>query len=133
MGDYEVRRAVTEVRNRLAKYFGSEEEAEEASGELEKICARDGCIKPVPKGKKKYCSSECAKYMNRRWAAARSRERYLAAAASVRRAKTGLRACLSCARSFLSEGPWNRICPQCAERNDLISSRAEESTKDYSP
>ena len=27
------------------------------------------------------------------------------------------RECLSCDRTFLSEGPWNRTCPRCAERN----------------
>jgi len=32
----------------------------------------------------------------------------------------GPRVCLSCDKTFLSEGPWNRICPKCGPRNDQI-------------
>jgi hypothetical protein len=34
------------------------------------------------------------------------------------------RVCLACNRPFLSEGPWNRICPRCAERNSVVAPRA---------
>ena len=32
--------------------------------------------------------------------------------------------CLSCVKPFLSEGPWNRICPRCSERNVTLPPRA---------
>ena len=35
----------------------------------------------------------------------------------------GLRTCLVCDKKFLSEGPWNRICPTCNGRNLLVSGR----------
>jgi len=35
-----------------------------------------------------------------------------------------MRVCLSCDRPFLSEGPWNRICPRCSERNVVVPPRA---------
>jgi hypothetical protein len=38
--------------------------------------------------------------------------------------QVGMRLCLSCDRFFLSEGPWNRICPQCSERNIAVPPRA---------
>jgi len=29
----------------------------------------------------------------------------------------GMRKCLGCDHDFLSEGPWNRICPKCSQRH----------------
>ena len=34
---------------------------------------------------------------------------------------TTKRICLSCDRPFLSEGPWNRICPRCNKANDATA------------
>lgn len=84
------------------------------------VCQREGCSRVVPPGRRKYCSVECSKIVNRRSAAERSRLR----TQIYRReqmAKYALRTCLSCGRTFLSEGPWNRICSSCCERNNLYS------------
>ncbi len=84
------------------------------------ICQREGCSRVVPPGRRKYCSVECSKIVNRRSAAERSRLR-----AQVyrreRMVKYAPRTCLACGSSFLSEGPWNRICLACSERNDAYS------------
>jgi len=34
-----------------------------------------------------------------------------------RRSKVKMRTCLRCGSKFLSEGPWNRFCEDCAQRN----------------
>jgi len=31
--------------------------------------------------------------------------------------RKSVRACLGCGRSFSSEGPWNRLCGECRERD----------------
>ena len=48
------------------------------------------------------------------------RERAIAAARKFRD-------CLDCGRVFLSDGPWNRICPPCEQRphHQASSPRAE--------
>jgi len=87
------------------------------------LCQRNRCGAPVPDGRRKYCSDRCARIVNRDSAAARARRR-----AAAIEAKGGphvaMRLCLSCSRLFLSEGPWNRICPNCAERNLAAPPRA---------
>jgi hypothetical protein len=83
-------------------------------------CQREGCNKPVPPGRRKYCSVECSKIVNRRSAAERSRLR-AQAYRRERRVKYAPRTCLACGSTFLSEGPWNRICADCSERNDAYS------------
>lgn len=46
-----------------------------------------------------------------------------------RMVKYAPRTCLSCGSSFMSEGPWNRICNGCSERNSAYSySRARGSS-----
>ena len=84
------------------------------------ICQREGCSRPVPPGRRKYCSVECSKIVNRRSAAERSRLR-AEAYRHDRMVKYAPRTCLSCGASFLSEGPWNRICGACSERNSVYS------------
>ena len=84
------------------------------------ICQREGCQNVVPPGRRKYCSVECSKIVNRRSAAERSRMR-AQAYRRERRVKYAPRMCLSCGHSFLSEGPWNRICGACSERNNVYS------------
>jgi len=37
------------------------------------------------------------------------------------------RGCLACARTFISQGPGNRICPDCDVKNGRLS-RREQST-----
>lgn len=84
------------------------------------ICQREGCRRPVPPGRRKYCCEECSKIVNRRSAAERSRVR----AQAYRRERTvkyAPRTCLSCGQPFLSEGPWNRICTTCSEHNTLYA------------
>jgi len=89
-------------------------------------CQRPGCGKPVPEGRRKYCSDKCARIVNRDSAGARARRRQAAIAAKGG-PNVGARICLSCDRSFLSEGPWNRICPRCSERNVALPPRASAS------
>ena len=84
------------------------------------ICQRDGCSRPVPPGRRKYCSVECSKIVNRRSAAERSRVR-AQAYRRERMVKYAPRKCLSCGEAFLSEGPWNRICGDCGERNTVYA------------
>lgn len=84
------------------------------------ICQRDGCSRPVPPGRRKYCSVECSKIVNRRSAAERSRLR-AQAYRRERMVKYAPRTCLSCGEGFLSEGPWNRICGGCRERNTVYA------------
>jgi len=89
-------------------------------------CQRPGCGKPIPEGRRKYCSDRCARIVNRDSAAARARRR-TAAIAAKGGPHVGPRICLSCDRVFLSEGPWNRICPRCSERNVSLPPRASAS------
>ena len=75
------------------------------------------CPTLIPnKGKQKYCPA-CA--------AERKRERDRLSASQRRKVisqhfaalgfKRKRRLCLSCNKSFMSEGPWNRICRRCNE------------------
>jgi len=80
------------------------------------MCQRPRCGRPVPLGRRKYCSDRCARVVNRDSAAARARRR-TAAIEAKGGPEVATRICLSCDRAFLSEGPWNRICPHCSERN----------------
>ncbi len=84
------------------------------------ICHREGCKRTVPPGRRKYCSEECSKIVNRRSAAERSRRR----AEMYRRrrlVKYAPRTCLACGDEFSSEGPWNRICSSCSDSNSAVS------------
>ena len=87
------------------------------------LCQRPGCGRPVPEGRRKYCCDRCGRIVNRDSAVARARRREAVLAAKGGD-QVGTRTCLSCNRPFLSEGPWNRICPQCGERNVAIPPRA---------
>lgn len=84
------------------------------------ICQREGCNRPVPPGRRKYCCVECSKIVNRRSAAERSRMR-AEAYRQDRLVKFAPRKCLSCGTTFMSEGPWNRICTNCSEKNSIYS------------
>jgi len=84
------------------------------------ICQREGCSRPVPPGRRKYCSEDCSKIVNRRSAAERSRLR-AQAYRRERMVKFAPRTCLACNKPFMSEGPWNRICPACGEHNTNYS------------
>jgi hypothetical protein len=61
--------------------------------------------------------------VNRDSASARARRRQILLAAKGGN-QVATRLCLSCERLFLSEGPWNRICPQCSERHIAVPPRA---------
>ena len=81
------------------------------------ICQREGCENNVPDGRARYCSPECAHEANK----ARSRKRAKQLATERLRTMSPhrkMRTCLGpgCYRRFMSEGPWNRICPQCSGR-----------------
>jgi len=87
------------------------------------ICQRQSCTNEVPPGRRKYCSTECGKIVNRRSPIDEDLARY-SAILRKRSTKIALRMCLVCGKKFLSEGPWNRICPVCGNRNVTLSSRA---------
>ena len=85
------------------------------------ICQRDGCTNVVPPGRRKYCSEE--------WSAARRSRLRAQAYRRERLVKYAPRTCLCCGSRFLSEGPWNRICAGCSERNNVYSyARAKGNT-----
>lgn len=87
------------------------------------LCQRPRCGAPVPEGRRKYCSDRCARLVNRDSASARARRR--AACIEARGGPhVASRICLACGQPFLSEGPWNRICPHCSERNVAAPPRA---------
>ena len=91
------------------------------------LCQRPRCGAPVPEGRRKYCSDRCARIVNRDSSAARARRR-MAAIEAKGGPHVAPRICLSCSHPFLSEGPWNRICGNCSERNSAYSySRSEGS------
>ena len=75
------------------------------------ICQRPGCNREIPQGRRKYCCSTCSRAVNR--------QRVLVTAHALRvttendNFELKLRSCLSCGAEFLSDGPWNRICPRC--------------------
>ena len=83
-------------------------------------CQRPGCGKPVGEGRRKYCSDRCARIVNRDSATARARRRQAAIAAKGG-PHVAPRICLSCDKTFLSEGPWNRLCPSCSRENDRLA------------
>jgi hypothetical protein len=87
-------------------------------------CQRPGCGKPVPEGRRKYCSDRCGRIVNRDSASARARRREQALLEKGGE-EVATRLCLSCNQEFLSEGPWNRICPRCSERNVAVPPRAQ--------
>jgi len=90
------------------------------------ICQHAGCGKPVPEGRKKYCSDLCGRLATRAAKAARARRRQLAIEEHGG-PQVAVCVCLGCDRPFLSDGPWNRICPRCGQRNDGASRRAAPS------
>lgn len=41
----------------------------------------------------------------------------------------GERICLACDHAFMSEGPWNRICPACSDRHEKQPASHREATR----
>ena len=82
-------------------------------------CHRRECGRMVPRGRRKYCSDDCRLKATaaRRASFRRKQSERLG---SGRRATIRHRACLRCGRQFLSQGPWNRFCENCAQRNARI-------------
>lgn len=73
-------------------------------------CARKGCNNAVPPSKRKYCSEQCCKVANQ--ARLNHRNEGLALDGSRLRHRKS-RVCLMCNKTFMSSGPWNRLCPVC--------------------
>lgn len=75
------------------------------------------CGNPVLSPRRLYCSIACCRKAHRRRKLDESRELSLSL---VRR--QGLvrkrRTCLCCGKDFMSDGPWNRQCPKCANSQD---------------
>jgi len=80
-------------------------------------CSLEGCENEVPMGRRKYCSERCAQAANSRMSARRQRKRLMALSRErlPQHDYRARRSCLVCDEQFDSEGPWNRICPRCAE------------------
>jgi len=86
------------------------------------ICQNPECDKPIPPGRRKYCSDKCGDLVNK----TDYNERHKRPSAGYRKRHltgkdAGARICLSCERTFLSEGPWNRICPRCSEGTKTLT------------
>jgi len=89
-----------------------------AKGEEPKTCQREGCGRPIPAGRRKFCCTKCSK---RATAARASQERFEGGSETTfdeaetarYRAKfmrPAWRRCLICRAKFWSDGPWNRVC-----------------------
>ena len=76
-------------------------------------CAREGCNSPVPPRKRKYCSEECCKTANQERI---NHRKYAAQSDAIRFRHRKTRVCLGCNKSFMSSGPWNRLCPVCKQK-----------------
>lgn len=80
----------------------------------QRYCQREGCGKPIPTGRRKYCCDECCTIANRANERAREREEIDCLRRRQReRSKAKLRVCLRCGDEFLSWGPGNRRCAKC--------------------
>ena len=76
-------------------------------------CARQGCNNIIPPAKRKYCSEQCSKLANQD-RLSRRKEPIGPDDSRLRHRKT--RVCLMCGKSFMSSGPWNRLCPVCKQK-----------------
>lgn len=88
-------------------------------GPRQRIC--DACVQRARRDRKARRAREMAAARK----AQAARERQMAASA-------GPRVCLSCDRTFPSEGPWNRICPKCSggDRRSAVRGRAHDAGRD---
>jgi len=77
-------------------------------------CGNDLSEKQVAE-RRRYCSRGCARRLAPR-PYGEQRRRALAAASP----QAADRICLSCDLPFLSEGPWNRMCPRCQPRRASV-------------
>lgn len=80
-------------------------------------CIRESCNNSIPPDKRKYCSDECRKTVNQQ-RSYEQRRRVGIGLVSKRLRKQKLRTCLGCNKEFMSSGPWNRLCPSCAQKNN---------------
>ena len=84
------------------------------------ICKREGCGKPVAKGRSRFCSAECGSEVNRlRGRDVRRKLRADLKAAGEEVAPLPARACLNCGLDFVPEGRFNRICVKCYRRAEF--------------
>ena len=84
--------------------------------EHRKVCKLEECDNYVREPQVDYCSTKCRKRDDKKpySSPAGYRNRNLN---PDKNPKVKMRECLSCDISFLSEGPWNRICPRCSEKD----------------
>jgi len=82
---------------------------------VEEFCLE--CGKPVPPGRRKYCSDQCARRAHHGIHAAKIRRQEKEIAQRLYKQRK-IRTCLSCGGEFMSDGPWNRRCPECASRTE---------------
>ena len=93
-----------------------EEESDMTRAVAAKICEGPGCTNIVPKGRWKFCCTLCGKNANRN----KHKDVDYGPILRKRSTKMGLRTCLGCNEKFLSEGPWNRMCPACSDRQAAV-------------
>ncbi len=80
------------------------------------LCQAPGCNNSARAHASFYCSNVCANRIARRKAIrGEAAEHRHARELHERATRTAMRTCLGkCGKPFLSEGPWNRICPVCS-------------------
>ena len=78
-----------------------------AKGDVIGVCPQ--CGRPVIWPRRKWCSVKCGR---RAGVELQVAERRPLPGLALQR---GTRACLRCNRRFMSDRPWNRICPHCGE------------------
>jgi len=88
-----------------------------------KKCARSTCSNQVPDGRQKFCSPECRNVCKGERQSHSKEARRAQRARQVPLAKLpimekyeGKRECYECHELFMSEGPWNRRCPKCVQK-----------------
>jgi len=86
-------------------------------------CEREGCNNYVPARRRKYCSDECGRITSIKNLKQRQTNNKNNLIYQLIRKNMKERTCLQCRRNFLSKGSWNRICPNCKERNSLLSQK----------
>ena len=75
-------------------------------------CLRGECGNPIPQGRRKFCSDDCAKLFHRN----RKGSDALRQQGRNNVLEAGVRVCLGCDDEFPSDGPWNRLCDKCKRR-----------------
>jgi len=82
------------------------------------LCTREGCENPVKLPRRKFCCEKCLQLWHRKLQVTRKRKDEKARAKRRTGKHRRVRPCLGvgCHREFMSEGPWQRKCPICRNK-----------------